>query len=127
MGAEYRDLATKCTTWWGRLSGCLVHNEREHEVGWCAPLQRNQGLLGPRLHIGRQFLIRRRALRVFSDFDAFVKLPEELERDLCNAEAADEVPRNECVENLLGDVKSRKVLYLEPIVSRGGIDCDETA
>ena len=41
MRAEHRDLATKCTAWRGRLSGRLVHNEREHKVGWCAPLQRN--------------------------------------------------------------------------------------
>jgi hypothetical protein len=114
MGAEHRDLATKCTTWWDRLSGGLVHNEREHKVRWCAPLQRNQSLLGPSLHIRRQLLIRRRALEVFSDLDVFVELLEELERDLCNAEAADEIPRNECVKNLLGDVESCEVLHLEP-------------
>ena len=113
MGTEHRHLATKCTPWSRRLSGSLVHNEREDEIRRRAPLQRHQGIFSPSPRGRRHLVIRRRALLVFSKQDFIVELPEELERDLGNVEAANEIPRDEGIENLLCDVQTREVLHLE--------------
>lgn len=114
MSTENRHLAAKCTPRRFRLSGCLVHNEREDEVRWRAALQRKQGIVSPSLQRGRHPVIRRRALLVCSNRCPDVELPEELKRDLGDTEAADEVPRDECIENLLCDVERREVLHLDP-------------
>ena len=114
MSTENRHLAAKCAPRRLRLSGYLVHNEREDEVRWRTALQRNQGIVSPILQRGRHPVIRRRALLVCSNRCPGIELPEELERDLGDIEAANEVPRNEGIENLLCDVERREVLHLEP-------------
>jgi hypothetical protein len=123
VNTEHRHLATKCTPRRLRLSGRLVHDEREDEVRWRAALQRNQGILSPSPHIGRHLVIRHRALVVCSRRCPDVELPEELKRDLGNTEAANEVPRDEGIENLLCDVQNREVLHLEPTK----FQCDQRA
>jgi hypothetical protein len=59
-----RHLAAKCTPRCLRPSGDLVHNKREDKVRRRAPLERNQGVLGPSPHGGRHIFIRGRALFV---------------------------------------------------------------
>jgi hypothetical protein len=113
MSTEHRHLATKCTPRRRRFSCRLVHNEREDEIRRRAPLQRHQGIFSPSPHGGRHLVIRHRALVVSSKQDLIVELPEELERDPGDVEAANEVPRDEGIENLLCDVQSREVLHLE--------------
>jgi hypothetical protein len=114
INTEHRHLAAKCTPGRLWLSGRLVHDEWEDEVRWRAALQRKQGILSPSPQSERHPVIRRRALVVCPRRCPDVELPEELERDLGNTEAANVVPREEGIENLLCDVQNRKVLHLEP-------------
>jgi len=121
VDTEHGNLAAKCTVWpnwWEHgLSSLIVHHQRKDKVRGRPRSKREKGVLGPVSHGGRQLTIRPGTLGVRSDLDRLVELPEELERDFCNFELTDQVPREKCIKDLFCDINRREVLNLGPYVS----------
>jgi hypothetical protein len=107
-GSQTTDHATG--TIWTALH--LIDALNEHVVGWRVRRELQYDLVCPIVYRLNELVIRLGTLLVLANFHVAVKLPPELEVDLCDTNAPNKVPCDKRIVELLSRVEGREELWL---------------